>query len=429
MIIGVGIVAILIFAYGALAMKLGRMSITMPMIFVVSGFLLGPGGFDILHISPETEGMKTLTEVTLALLLFADATTLDLTQVRSDRSLIFRLLGIGMPLTMLLGMACFLALIPEEGLAFAALLGAILTPTDAALGLPIYNDPKVPVRIRRSLNVESGLNDGIATPFVILFLAFATAVETHAHNNWLSEALLEVAIALLVGAAVGILGGRLLSKAADLGWTAGISEQVAILGLALTAYTGSLILKGNGFIAAFSGGIIFTAATRNRFAEPTEFTENLGTVFSLLVWLIFGALAVPKGIQYTVDWRPVAYAVLSLTVIRMIPVLLAMRGTGLRTDTVSLMGWFGPRGLASVVFTLLALMALKDAGRQIDLLVATATWTIFLSVLAHGISAKPLSFWYARRLAKVDLSIPELAELPELRVRRHFLGLLTKKSG
>jgi NhaP-type Na+/H+ or K+/H+ antiporter len=426
MFLGVGIVAILIFAYGAVALKLGRWSVTMPMIFVVAGYLLGPGGMNLLQISPGSEGMKTLTEVTLALLLFADASTLDLRQVGRDPSLIARLLGIGMPLTMLLGAACLMGLLPQEGLAFALLLGAILAPTDAALGLPIFNDPKMPVRIRRALNVESGLNDGIATPFVLLFIAFATAVETHSHGKWLSSALLEVAIALLVGAAVGIAGGWLLTKTADRGWTGGTSEQVAVLGLALSAYFGSLMLHGNGFIAAFSGGIIFSAATNSRFSEPTEFTENMGTILSLLVWVIFGALAVPKAILYTSDWRTIAYAVLSLTAVRIIPVALAMWGAGLRSDTVALMGWFGPRGLASVVFTLLAFITFKDAGKPIDLLVAVATWTILLSALCHGLSAKPLSFWYSRRLAKATEPLPELMELPELRERPSFLRRLPR---
>jgi NhaP-type Na+/H+ or K+/H+ antiporter len=421
MLVGVAIVSLLIFLYGTLALKLGRLSITMPMVFVVAGFLLGPGGMNLLQISPGTEGMKSLTEITLALLLFADASTLDLRQVRNDASLILRLLGIGMPLTILLGTACLLGLLPGEGLAFAALLGVILAPTDAALGLPIFNEPKVPVRIRRALNVESGLNDGIATPFVLLFIAFATASQTHSHGNWLTYALLEVVIALLVGTVVGIGGGWLLTKAVGRGWASGTSEQIAVFGLGLTAYFASLMLEGNGFIAAFSGGIIFSAATSNRFAEPTEFTENTGAVLSLLVWGIFGAIAVPKAILFSSDWRPFAYAVLSLTVVRMLPVALAMRGAGLRTDTVALMGWFGPRGLASVVFTLLAFMTFKDVGKPIDLLVAVATWTILLSVLTHGISAKPLSFWYSRRLAKATDPLAELKELPELRERRRFL--------
>jgi NhaP-type Na+/H+ or K+/H+ antiporter len=421
MFLGLAIVSLLIFVYGTLAVKLGRWSITMPMIFVAAGFLLGPGGVNLLQISPTAEGMKTLTEVTLAVLLFADASTLDLRQIRHDPALTARLLGIGMPLTMILGTALVLGLLPGEGIAFAALLGTILAPTDAALGLPIFNDPKVPVRIRRALNVESGLNDGIATPFVLLFIAFATASETHSHSGWLATALLEIVLALLTGAVVGVGGGWLLSKAADLGWASGTSQQIAIFGLALAAFFGSLMIDGNGFIAAFSGGIIFSAATGNRFSEPTEFTENAGAVLSLLVWGIFGALAVPKAIFHTGDWRPFAYAILSLTAVRMIPVALAMGRTGLRKDTIALMGWFGPRGLASVVFTLLAFMTLREAGRPIELLVSVATWTILLSVLAHGLSAKPLSAWYAKRLAKAGGPLSELRELPELRERLNIL--------
>lgn len=421
MLLGLAIISLLIFVYGALAVKLGRWSVTMPMIFVAAGFLLGPGGINLLSISPKAEGMKTLTEVTLAVLLFADASTLDLRQLRHDSALPIRLLVVGMPLTMILGTALVLGLLPGEGIAFAALLATILAPTDAALGLPIFNDPKVPVRIRRALNVESGLNDGIATPFVLLFIAFATAGVTHSRGGWLMNALLEIMLALLAGAVVGIGGGWLLSKAADRGWASGISQQIAIFGLALAAFFASLMIDGNGFIAAFSGGIIFSAATGNRFSEPTEFTENAGAVLSVLVWGIFGALAVPKAILYTSDWRPIAYAILSLTAVRMFPVALAMIRTGLRADTVALMGWFGPRGLASVVFTLLAFMTFREAGRPIDLLVSAATWTILLSVLAHGLSAKPLSAWYARRLSRAGEPLCELREFPELRERLNVL--------
>jgi len=415
------LVALLIFVYGILAVKLGRWSITMPMIFVVAGFLLGSGGAGLLHIPLQAEGLKTLTEVTLAILLFADASTLDLGQFRRDAALTARLLGIGMPLTMVLGTALALGLLPEEGVAFAALLGTILAPTDAALGLPIFNDPKVPVRIRRALNVESGLNDGIATPFVLLFIAFATAGGAHGQGGWLARALLEIVLALLTGTLVGVGGGRLLAKASRHGWASATSQQLAIFGLALAAFFGSLMIDGNGFIAAFSGGIVFSAATGNRFSEPTEFTENAGAVLSLLVWGIFGAIAVPKVLISSGDWRPLVYAVLSLTAVRMLPVALAMRGAGLRTDTVALMGWFGPRGLASVVFTLLALITFREAGRPIDLLVSVATWTILLSVLTHGLSAKPLSAWYARRLARVGGRCPEMLELPELRERLNVL--------
>ncbi len=253
---GLALLAVLIVLYAALAVKLGRWSITMPMVFVVVGFLLGAGGTGLLAISPQAETVKALTEITLALLLFADASTLKLEQVREDAGLPARLLTIGLLLTIIFGAGVTLILLPQEGLAFACLLGAILAPTDAALGLPIFNNPQVPVRIRRALNIESGLNDGIATPFVLLFLAFAAATEGQAHSAWLSTALIEIALAVLAGVAIGVIGGRLLAQTTRRGWTAGGSEQLAILGLAFAAYFGSKAIGGNGFIAAFAGGIV-----------------------------------------------------------------------------------------------------------------------------------------------------------------------------
>lgn len=418
---GVAILAILIVLYAALAVKLGSWSITMPMVFVVVGILLGPAGKGLLLISPQAELVKSLTEITLALLLFADASTLKLEQVRVDAGLPARLLTVGLLLTIFLGAVVALVLLPGEGLAFACLLGAILAPTDAALGLPIFNNPRVPVRIRRALNIESGLNDGMATPFVLLFLAFAAATEGQAGSSWLSSALIEIALAVVAGVVVGVIGGRLLAQTTRRGWTAGASEHLAILGLAFAAYFGSKAIGGNGFIAAFAGGIVFRAATRNQFVEPTEFTESFGTFLSLLVWTLFGVLLVSELFRMESDWRPLVYAVLSLTVVRMLPVALALRGAGLRRDTVALMGWFGPRGLASVVFTLLALISFETVSRPTDTLIATASWTILLSVVAHGLSATPLSSWYSRRLAATQPPPIELAELPELAQRRSVL--------
>ena len=198
------------------------------------------------------------------------------------------------------------------------------------------------MRIRQALNVESGLNDGIATPFVTLFLAFAVATERQWQTGWLVGALLQIVVAVVIGALIGLIGGRLLAQAAKRSWTGNGTEQIAILGLVLAAYTTSIALHGNGFIAAFVGGIVFGASTRNRFTEQTEFVETAGSFLSLLVWGIFGAVLLPVALQYTSDWRPFAYAILSLTVVRMLPVAIALFKTGLRPDTVAVMGWFGP---------------------------------------------------------------------------------------
>jgi NhaP-type Na+/H+ or K+/H+ antiporter len=416
--VGAAILAVLILLYAAFASQLARWWISMPMVFVTAGFLLGPNASATLVLSPRAEGIKQLTEITLALILFADASTLHFHQVRDDATIPLRLLTIGLLLTVSLGALVAIAVLPGEGLALAALLGALLAPTDAALGLPIFSNPQVPVRIRRALNVESGLNDGIATPLVTLFIAYAAATEGHASAGWLSAALVDMGLAALVGIGVGAFGGWLLGQSKRRGWTSSGSLPMAILGLALCAYFGALTLDANGFIAAFVAGLTFGRVTRNRFAAPTEFTETFSTILSVLVWSVFGTVLVSAAIRLTTDWQPIVYAVLSLTVVRMLPVAVALLGMGLRRDTVLLMGWFGPRGLASVVFTLLALVDLEAAGQPVDTLVVTATWTILLSVVLHGLTAQPLSAWYARRLRGAHGPLAELVELPELR-RRH----------
>jgi NhaP-type Na+/H+ or K+/H+ antiporter len=299
------------------------------------------------------------------------------------------------------------------------LIAAILAPTDAALGLAVVTNKAVPVRIRRALNVESGLNDGIATPLVTLFIAAAAAEESIGDKAWGLEALKQIGLAIVAAVVVGYIGGKLLAFASKRGWTSGVSEQIAILALALLAYGGAVAIGGNGFIAGFAGGILFGAATKGRLEEPVQFTETLGLSASFLVWSLFGALFVGELLTHDLSVRPIVYAVLSLTVIRMVPVALVLIGTHLRPATVAFMGWFGPRGLASVVFTLLALQEIEHSGG--GMLLQTVTWTILLSVVLHGISAPPLAARYGASIAKAG-NIPEKAPAGEPRVRLHDLA-------
>ena len=217
--------------------------------------------------------------------------------------------------------------------------------------MAVVTNKAVPARIRRALNVESGLNDGIATPFVTLFIAVVAAEEDLGDHRWGLEALTQIGLAIVAAIVVGYFGGRLLALAQERGWTSDISEQIGILALALLAYLGSVAIGGNGFVAAFAGGILFGAATKGRLAGRVRFTETLGLSATFLVWSVFGALFVGELFTHGLSARPVLYAVLSLTVIRMVPVAIALIGTHLRPATVAFMGWFGPRGLASVVFT------------------------------------------------------------------------------
>ncbi len=425
--IGVPIFFLLVIFYALFARRLDRLSITMPMVFVVVGALIGPYGLGFLQKTVEASRIENFIEVTLALLLFADAATLSFQQVTHDRILPARLLLIGMPLTIALGALVALLIFPSEGIGFALLLGTILAPTDAALGLPIFTNEKVPVRIRRALNVESGLNDGIATPLVTLFTALAVAEGIVHPAVELVSALLQIAIAVGVAIILGWGGGQLFAQAVRRGWTSKLAQQIGGVALALAAFSCSVVLGGNGFIAAFVAGLLFGYTTRGLVHEGIEFTEITGTLFSLFVWTVFGAVVMAAILQV---FNPLAllYALFALTLIRMVPVAVATLGLKFRGDSRLLMGWFGPRGLASVVFTLIAMESFHEAGRHIDVLVAMAAWTIVLSVLLHGLTAVPLANWYAKRLESAGPSMPELEDIIDLEIRRHNLAGSTPKS-
>ncbi len=407
-------------AYGLIASRLDRWLITAPIFFVATGLVLGPSGVGVLP-GLESETTLLITELTLGVLLFADAATVRLREVEGDARLPVRLLLVGLPLTIALGTLAARLLFPEAGWAAAALIASILAPTDAALGLAVVTNPVVPARIRRALNVESGLNDGIATPFVTLFLTLLIAEEGLGSGHWAAEAAKEIGLALVAAVAVGVLGGRLLVVARRLGWTSAISEQLVVLSLSLLAYMGAVAMGGNGFVAAFVGGLLFGASTSSRLHEPVEFTETVGLFASFFVWTVFGALFVGPVLSGDIEPIAILYAVISLTIVRMAPVAAALTGAGLRRDTVAFMGWFGPRGLASVVFTLIAVEDLHGAGPSVEPLVELATWTILLSVIAHGLSAGPLAGAYGRRLRGAG-AIPELAEAPEPRIRRRSVA-------
>ncbi|WP_322762888.1 cation:proton antiporter [Frankia sp. Cr2] len=423
---GLTVLAVVFVAYALVASTLDRWWITGPMVFVAVGLILGPHALGILPFSLSSKTILTITELTLALVLFSDASTVRLRDVEGDATLPGRLLFVGLPLTIAAGALLAYYLLPGAGWALAALIATILAPTDAALGLAVVTNQAVPVRIRRALNVESGLNDGIATPFVTFFIAVAAAEEGIGEHAWGLEALKEIGLAIVAAAVVGFVGGSLLAFAKSRGWTSEVSEQIAILALALLAYAGSVAIGGNGFVAAFGGGILFGTVAKGRLGAAGAFTETLGLTASFLVWTIFGALFVGMTFSHAFSARPILYAVSSLTVIRMVPVALALIGIRLRPATAVFMGWFGPRGLASVVFTLIALEEFDHSSAG-DTLVEAATWTILFSVVLHGISASPLSARYGALIVKAR-DVPEKApaEEPWIRLRdlagRHPLG-------
>ena len=381
------IVAALIFTWAALSARLERFDVTAPIAFVLAGLVLTHGPLATLGYAPSHALVKTLAEVTLVLVLFSDASRVGLRDLRTDMGLCVRLLAIGLPLTIGLGTLLAFGMLGESNPWLALLVGAALAPTDAALGAGMMVNRAVPVRIRRLINVESGLNDGIATPFVLIALAGAQP-GGHTGSVGPGAAAAELALGVGIGAVVGGVGGYVVKVASDRGWVAGSFAGSAVLALAVCAYACALALHGNGFIAAFTGGLAFRSAGGSRSERLVPFVEETSALVSLLVWLAFGAVAVLPAFE-SLTWLDVAYAVLSLTLIRMVPVAIALAGARLGRTTVAFIGWFGPRGLASVVFALLALEEIGE--RAAGSAIAVITFTVLLSVVAHGVTADPLA--------------------------------------
>ena len=337
---GLAIFAILLAAYGGIGILLGRWSITMPMVFVIIGVVLGPYGLGLIPIRPGDEAIRTLTELTLAQLLFADASTIDFGRLRHDAHLPSRLLWLRTTLDDCARCSSWRGcLFPAQGWGVCVLAGGRHSSPPRHSDCQFFTNPNVPVRIRRALNVESGLNDGIATPFVSLFIALAVAEEHSTPQGvWLVSALTQIVLADIVGRLSAWSAANFSNTLIGASGAYGAPLQFAVLALALTAYLGSGALGGNGFVAAFVAGIAFGAITRARLTESAEYTETTGTLLSLFVWTIFGAAFIVPAALSAFDWRAVGYAVLSLTLIRMLPVAVSLVGLRFRRDTVGLMG-------------------------------------------------------------------------------------------
>lgn len=384
-------VALALIVWALVAERLERWNITSPMWFVAVGLVVANGSWAPVHISMSSEGVKEVAELALAVVLFGDAAKVRLRDLRADAMLPSRLLGVGLPLTIALGTLAAHLMFPSLSWWVCAVIGASVAPTDAALGAAIIEDERVPERIRRVLNVESGLNDGIATPFVKFFLVAAvvgTSLETESEGR----AILELLKGVAGGVVIGTLGAVALATARRTGWGGRSYRHLAVAALALASYAITVSLHGNGFVAAFVAGLAYGAATRDEAEvdESLEFTHQLAGLAAMVVWFLFGAVMLPV-LQHS-TWREFVFAALALTVVRMVPVALSLVGMHFDRATVGVIGWFGPRGLASVVFALLAEEGLAegDATR----VVAAVSATVVMSVVLHGATAAPISARY-----------------------------------
>jgi NhaP-type Na+/H+ or K+/H+ antiporter len=375
------------FLYSVVAGRIDKMAISGPIIFTTFGLICGPLGFGFLTLEKDLELLRTLAELTLALVLFTDAANTNLSVLRQSENIPTRLLLIGLPLTILFGFAVAPLVLTGLTMIEMAILATMLAPTDAALGKAVVSNPSVPANIREGLNVESGINDGICVPVLFLLLAVASGSGEGNTGSSLALKLMteQLGIGLAVGLGFAILGAWMLRQGARRGWITDTWKQILVMALAFASFATAQVFQGSGFIACFSGGLLFGALAKGHKEELLEAGEGFGDTLGLVTWVVFGSMIVGPVLM-RLTWPVVAYAILSLTVIRMVPVFLALMGSGIGTEGKLFMGWFGPRGLASIVF---AVIVVQEHLPGDEVLTAVVAFTVLLSILAHGITANP----------------------------------------
>ena len=383
-----------IFLYAVLTNAISKTILTLPIIFMVVGYVSShPLG---MLAEPEVldVGKRLLAEVTLILVLFSDASRVQFKSLRMNFSVPLRMLLVGLPLTIGLGVIVALLLNPDAGFAMALLTAAVLTPTDAALGQTVLSSDDVPEHLRETINVESGLNDGLVLPFVLFgAILAATGIEGAQSHGLMVTAATQVILGPLIGILLGWGFAKAMDFARDRDLMAEASGGVAFLTIAFTAYIAAELAGGNGFLAAFVAGMVFGNTYNHDIHFIGEFMEGVGELLTMLAFLAFGALLLPIGLEH-MTWNAVALAIAFLTIVRMLPIWLSLAGSGLASHEKLFLGWFGPRGLASILFTLIMMDEFDFPGE--DELLACVCMTVFLSIILHGVSATPLSKWIGR---------------------------------
>jgi sodium/hydrogen antiporter len=416
------LVATALLVVAAVSRRLSGTPVTPAIVFVAFGLLVGREGADGIDISSTGAGIRALAEATLALVLFADASRIDLRRLHPSVGVPIRLLGIGLPLTIAAGTLAAVAVFGQLSVQEALILAIVLAPTDAALGQAVVVDPRVPERIREGLNVESGLNDGICVPLLFAAVAAADVQSEIADGRRPGTLVLEeIGYGVLCGAAAGVLIALIVREAGRRDLIQGQWRQVIPASGAALAYGSATALGGSGFIAAFVAGIAFRLALGRDPEEMNRLTEEVGGILNGTTLVLFGAVLLGPTLAH-MSLRMLIYALLSLTLVRMVPVALAMIGSHARAQTVGFLGWFGPRGLASIVFAVTVIQESQLPHER--LLASTVYLAVGISVLAHGISAAPLAARYGRWFARhPGEQRPEMESVPTRLTRpRHHLG-------
>ena len=393
MVLGVVVLLMVVLLWALVARRLGRLSITSAIAVVVAGALLTAGSHPVIQIQLDTKIVERGVELTLAILLFIDATEVPGGILVRERGALTRLLGIALPLSLIVAWLAGFVLFSERDAWLLAVLAIIVVPVDLAPAVAIVRDRRVPERLREIMNVEAGLNDGVVAPLFLFCLAGATAKHAPAVQA-LKDAVPAILVAVGVGGAIGLSGAIALGWSSRRNWTEPSSLRLGVVALPVMTYVLAVALGGNGFVAAFVAGILFALRDHGLPREALQLTEDVATLLSLCVWFVFGR-AVDQVLHAGVRLDVVAYAILALTVVRIVPVMVALRGTSISRLEAFFLGWMGPRGLASLVFGLLAVVALN--GEPSSLTAQVMVITVLLSVILHGASAAPIAAAFARR--------------------------------
>lgn len=399
--------AMFLSAFCMIANRLRRTVITAPQVFLALGLIFA--ATDMIPVAGTEATLHLVAEITLIVLLFLDAAQLDVTQLRSHFVWPARMLVIGLPLAIALGTLAALPFLPGWSLASVALVAAILAPTDAALGQAVVTNPDIPDRPRRALVVESGLNDGLALPAILALSVIAAPAAMAPDVGWPLFALLQLTLGPAVGLVMGSVAGRVLLWAKRTGYTSDTFEGIGALALAIGCYLMAVQVGGNGFIAAFCGGLGFGAIVRGRCAFIYEFTESEGQLLSWAAFFLLGAVLMPEALAH-LTWPIAGLIAVSLFVVRPLAIWLSLVGTDATPATRLFFGWFGPRGLATALFALVVVDALDPAtGSEVLVVAVNAVW---ISALLHGLTAVPGAALYARLVRKADMPA-ETKPLPQ----------------
>ncbi|MCF6226362.1 MAG: cation:proton antiporter [Xanthomonadales bacterium] len=388
------ILALFIFIYSLVAGRVERSFISGPMVFVSAGFLMGPYGLGWFDGDASSVDLRFLADLTLALILFTDAANSDLSTLKRQFRIPSRMLLLGLPGVIALGFATALLMFDFLSIYEAAILGTMLAATDAALGKAVITDKAVPVRLREGLNIESGLNDGLCVPILLFFIALSVSGASDQHQASAFTLLIqEVGIGLIVGLSLAFIGIKLIRWCAKRGWVTDVWMQVTVIGLAIASFAIAQSLHGSGYIAAFTGGLLFGYLANDATHKLVFAAEGTGETLALVTWMLFGAMVIGPALQLF-SWEVMLYALLSLTVIRILPIFISLAWLGESYSSRFFLGWFGPRGLASIVF---AIIVINAGVPNAEFLALVVICTVLLSLIAHGISGRPLAGWIGRK--------------------------------